>query len=161
MTLHRAFPAVSWALAALAFWLVSIPLDLRRYPFGPISIGQDLARQTLYGIFALFLLLPGVFGPQDRGGIRRLLQSRVVQLTGLVSYGIFLWHPWITAQLFGWVGDARVGTDGWLRTSGGEVVPVLFVLAATVVLVLAVAGLSYVVVERPFLRLKRRSPVDR
>jgi peptidoglycan/LPS O-acetylase OafA/YrhL len=59
------------------------------------------------------------------------------------------------------VGDARVGTDGWLRTSGGEVVPVLFVLAATVVLVLAVAGLSYVVVERPFLRLKRRSPVDR
>ena len=70
-------------------------------------------------------------------------------------------HPWITSQLFGWVGDARVGTDGWLRTSGGHVVPVAFVLVATVLLTLAVAGLSYVVVERPFLRLKRRPLVDR
>jgi peptidoglycan/LPS O-acetylase OafA/YrhL len=161
LTRHRAFPAVSWALAALAFWAVSIPLDLRRYPFGPISIGQDLARQTLYGVLAFFLLLPGVFGPQDRGGIRRFLQSRVVQLTGLVSYGIFLWHPWITSQLFGWLDDARVGTDGWLRTAGGDIVPVPFVLAATVLLVLIVAGLSYVIVERPFLRLKRRPLVDR
>ena len=161
VTLHRAFPAVSWALALFAFWVVSIPLDLRRYPFGPISIGQDLARQTLYGIVAFFLLLPGVFGPQDRGGVRRFLQARPVQLTGLVSYGVFLWHPWITSRLFGWVGDARVGADGWLRTSGGNIVPVPFVLAATVVLVLAVAGLSYVIVERPFLRLKRRPLVDR
>ena len=163
VTRHRAFPAVSWMLAAFAFWVVSIPLDLRRYPFGGISIGQDLARQTLYGIVGFFLLLPGVFGPQDRGGIRRFLQSRVVQVTGLVSYGIFLWHPWITSQLFGWMDHARVGVDGRLRTSGGDgdVVPVLFVLAATVLLTMAVAGLSYVLVERPFLRLKRRPLVDR
>jgi peptidoglycan/LPS O-acetylase OafA/YrhL len=107
--------------------------------------------------------LPGVFGPQDRGGIRRFLQSRVVQVTGLVSYGIFLWHPWITSQLFRWMDHARVGVDGRLRTSGGDgdVVPVLFVLAATVLLTMAVAGLSYVLVERPFLRLKRRPLVDR
>jgi peptidoglycan/LPS O-acetylase OafA/YrhL len=158
---HRVFPAASWALAALAFWAVSIPLDLGRYPFGPISIGQDVARQALYGVVAFFLLLPGVFGPQDRGAVRRFLQSRVVQLTGLVSYGIFLWHPWITSQIFMWMGHARVATDGKLRTSGGEVVPVSIVLIATVLLVMAVAGLSYVLVERPFLRLKRRPLVDR
>jgi peptidoglycan/LPS O-acetylase OafA/YrhL len=161
VTAHRAFPAVSWALAALAFWAVSIPLDLGRYPFGPISIGQDLARQTLYGLVAFFLLLPGVFGPQDRGGVRRFLQSRIVQLTGLVSYGIFLWHPWITAQIFGWFDHARVGADGRLRTSGGDVIPVSLVLALTVLLAMAVAGLSYVLVERPFLRLKRRPLIDR
>jgi peptidoglycan/LPS O-acetylase OafA/YrhL len=160
-TRHRAFPAVSWALAAFAFWVVSIPLDLGRYPFGPISIGQDVARQALYGVVAFFLLLPGVFGPQDRGGVRRLLRNRIVQLVGLVSYGVFLWHPWVTSQLFNWMGHARVGIDGKLRTSGGNVVPVSIVLVATVLLVLVVAGLSYVIVERPFLRLKRRPLVDR
>jgi len=161
VTRQRAFPVVSWALAALAFWAVSIPLDLGRYPFGPISIGQDVARQALYGIVAFFLLLPGVFGPQDRGGVRRFLRTRSVQLAGLVSYGIFLWHPWITSQIFKWMDHARVGTDGKLRTSGGEVIPFSVVLISTVLLVIAVAALSYVLVERPFLRLKRRSLVDR
>jgi peptidoglycan/LPS O-acetylase OafA/YrhL len=59
------------------------------------------------------------------------------------------------------MGHARVGIDGKLRTSGGNVVPVSIVLVATVLLVLVVAGLSYVIVERPFLRLKRRPLVDR
>ena len=120
-----------------------------------------MARQALYGVVAFFLLLPGVFGPQDRGGVRRLLRNRIVQLVGLVSYGVFLWHPWVTSQLFNWMGHARVGIDGKLRTSGGDVVPVSIVLVATVLLVLVVAGLSYVIVERPFLRLKRRPLVDR
>ena len=98
------FPAVSWALAAFAFWVVSIPLDLGRYPFDGISFGQDLARQTLYGLVAFFLLLPGVFGPQDRGGIRRFLQSRVVQLVGPGVVRDLPVAPLDHRQLFEWMG---------------------------------------------------------
>jgi peptidoglycan/LPS O-acetylase OafA/YrhL len=156
---HRALPAVSWALAAFAFWIVAIPLGLGRKAYGT-TFPQELARQSLYGVVALFVLLPGVFGPQNRGGIRRLLQSRVAQSIGLVSYGLFLWHPWLINQLTTML-NAHVGADGWLRTSGGDIVPFPLMLAAIVVVSLTVAALSYIVVERPFLRLKRRRPTRR
>jgi peptidoglycan/LPS O-acetylase OafA/YrhL len=57
------------------------------------------------------------------------------------------------------MGDARVAPDGRLRTSGGEAIAFPVVLVATVLLVLVIATMSYVFVERPFLRLKRRRSV--
>ncbi len=51
---------------------------------------MSLARQTLYGLFAFFVVLPAVFGPQDRGVVRGLLRARPVALLGVVSYGIYL-----------------------------------------------------------------------
>jgi peptidoglycan/LPS O-acetylase OafA/YrhL len=153
---HPALPAVAWALAALAFWTVTIPLDLGRYPFGKISLNQDLVRQTLYGLFAFFLLVPGVFGPQNRSHIRRFLQSRPVQLVGLVSYGIFLWNLFVARRFAVWT-DSRVVPDGTLRTMDGDVIPFALVLSVVVVVTLAFAAFSYIAVERPFLRLKRRT----
>ena len=159
---HSAFPAVSWALAALAFWVVSIPLDLRRHPFDAISFNQDLARQTLYGLVAFFLLLPGVFGPQDRSRIRYFLKSRTVQFLGLVSYGIYLWHIWIIQQIIRWMGLPARGTGEWMRDIGsGKTANFPLVLAAGVLLTIAVAAISYRFVERPFLRLKKRRVADR
>jgi peptidoglycan/LPS O-acetylase OafA/YrhL len=157
-----AFPAVSWMLAGLAFWIVSIPLDLRRHPFDTITFNQDLARQTLYGLVAFFLLLPGVFGPQDRGRIRRFLRSRTVQFVGLVSYGIYLWHIWIIEQIIRWMGLPARGSGAWIRGLGrGETANFPLVLSAGLVLTIAVAAVSYHFVERPFLRLKRRARNDR
>jgi peptidoglycan/LPS O-acetylase OafA/YrhL len=159
---HPAFPAVSWMLAALAFWIVSIPLDLRRHPFDDITFNQDLARQTLYGLVAFFLLLPGVFGPQERGLIRRFLQNRVVQFVGLVSYGIYLWHIWIIEQIIEWMGLPARGTGEWARSlSRGETANFPVVLIGGALLTTAVAAVSYRFVERPFLRLKRRSAGNR
>ena len=55
-----------------------------------------MARQTLYGVFAFFLLLPAVFGPQGKGLIRRFLQCWPMASLGVISYGIYLWHEtWI------------------------------------------------------------------
>jgi peptidoglycan/LPS O-acetylase OafA/YrhL len=60
---------------------------------------------------------------------------------GLISYGIFLWHPAIAQEL---------GAEwGWLPT-----------LFGTLVLSVAVAGASYHLVERPILRLKYHRLVD-
>ena len=53
-------------------------------------------RHFLNGVIVLFLLLPGVFGEQSRGGVRRFLRWRPIAYTGLVSYGVYLWHQGFT-----------------------------------------------------------------
>ena len=45
---------------------------------------------------------PGVFGDQDRGGVRRFLRWRPIAYTGLVSYGVYLWHQGFTDKAMTW-----------------------------------------------------------
>ena len=47
----------------------------------------NLERQALYGLFAFLLLLPAVFGPQDRSLIRRIPRSWPMASLGVISYG--------------------------------------------------------------------------
>lgn len=134
-------PWLWWTLAAVSYWAVCTQVDL------PLGVGADSPaewfwRQVLYGSTALFLLLPAVFGPQDRGAIRRFLTARVVVWLGLVSYGIYLWHEGVLDVI-------RRVFD--LAPFTGDFVPIL---AAVVVLSVTVAAASYVVVERPALRRK-------
>ena len=98
----------------------------------------------LYGLTAFFFLLPGIFGPQDQGTIRRLLRNRVVQALGVVSYGIYLWHENWIEKFLDWRGIAPFSGDFWPM------------LGAVLGLTIASAAVSYVLVERPALRLKRR-----
>lgn len=140
---HPLLPWASWALAGFFFWWVShlhIPLD----PLYRIGPGTNLVRQTLYEAFAFFLLLPAVFGPQDRGVIRALLRNRLVAAAGIVSYGIYLWHQAWIAMFLRWSGDKLFTIPYWE----------LFVTA----LALAVASAtgSYLLFEKPILRLKNR-----
>ena len=138
---HAAAPATCWALAALAFWAVSTRIGIDPSVPG-FTTAQDIGAHELYGLTAFFFLLPGIFGPQDAGLIRRLLRSRVAQSIGLVSYGIYLWHEnWISEYL------------EWrnLRVFSAPFWPMLgAVLGLTVV----AAAVSYLLVERPALRLK-------
>jgi peptidoglycan/LPS O-acetylase OafA/YrhL len=140
-----ATPWLWWALAGLAFWVVStrigLPLDLR--PYGE---GGALERQLLYGIAALFLLMPAVFGDQNRGLIRGLLRNRAVQWLGINSYGLYLWHLMWLHQFLTWTAT---------RDFQGHTIDMLvFVLAMSVV----TASISWVVVERPLLGLKDVPP---
>jgi len=99
-------------------------------------------------VVAFFFLLPGVFGPQDQGLIRRFLRNRAVQFVGLVSYGVYLWHELLIRKLREWAGappDAIGGNFGKLA---------LAVFAGTLVL----ATLSYLLIERPLLRRKNWVP---
>jgi peptidoglycan/LPS O-acetylase OafA/YrhL len=135
----------SWLLAGVAFVTVcNIGLPIT---FATGTSIQEMARQVLYGLTALFLVVPAVFGAQDRGGLRRLLRSRPVVAVGVVSYGVFLWH-------FDWV--KQLVDFGLLRHI--HELRFLVLLVLTAVLTLATATLSWVVVERPALSLKHRPP---
>jgi peptidoglycan/LPS O-acetylase OafA/YrhL len=140
-----AHAVASWVLAALAFVVVcNIGLPIT---FANGTNPEEMARQVLYGATALFLVVPAVFGAQDRGGVRRLLRSRPVVAVGVVSYGVFLWH-------FDWV--KQLVDFGLLRHV--HELRFLTLLALTAVLTLASAALSWFVVERPALALKTRVP---
>lgn len=136
-------PYASWALAAVAFWGVS-HLGIPRDPLYQVSPGTNLAKQTLYGIFAFFILLPAVFGNQQRGLLRWVLRNRVVAAVGVVSYGIYLWHQAWVSMFLEWTGYRDFEFPWWQ------------LLGAVGSLAIASAAVSYFVLERPVLRLKDR-----
>jgi len=138
-------PGVCWALAGLCFWVVSTRLGLPRQTIDYEPLGE-LAQQFLYGVIALLLLVPGVFGPQDRGLVRAFLRHPVVQVLGLISYGLYLWQNVWVEEYVDWA-DARL-----FATPFGEMLVVVLVLS------IAAAAISYVAIERPVLRLKQWGP---
>ena len=141
---HPATPWVSWGLAAFMFYAVS-NIGLSTIPLIKASLGLTLARQTLYGLFAFFLVLPAVFGSQDRGLIRWSLQLRPIALVGVVSYGVYLWHEaWI--NLFQrWTGDRSFS------------IPLPDLIIPVTLLAIGTATISYVLVERPVRLVGRRN----
>ncbi len=87
-------PWISWAGAAAVFvWFSHVVTNHSILFF--VTVRVNLERQDLYGLFAFLLLLPAVFGPQDRFSIRRLLRSWPMASLGVISYGVFL-GTWIS-----------------------------------------------------------------
>jgi peptidoglycan/LPS O-acetylase OafA/YrhL len=138
-------PALSWTTAAAVYWVVATRLNL---PPGlePISPKRELARHVGYGLIALFLLLPAVFGEEHRGRIRGLLSSRLAVELGLVSYGVYVWHQAWLEQARRWTGapSNNLGGNFWAVGAIG--------LTGT----LLVAAASWHLVEQPILRAAHR-----
>ncbi len=144
----RLLPYLSWG-AALATYVVVVHLPITRAPLYITTPGTNLLRQALYGVFAFCLLVPAVVGQGGRSAVRSFLSSRVMVGLGLVSYGIYIWHVNLADALVRWLGYQPQAAP-------------LPLLAVTVIgLTVAVAAASYVVVERPFLRLKPRPAAGR
>jgi peptidoglycan/LPS O-acetylase OafA/YrhL len=142
----RAVPFLSWGLAA-ATYVVVAHLPISRSPLYLVSPPLNLLRQALYGVFAFCLLLPAVFGRGQPSPVRRFLSSRVMTGVGVVSYGIYLWHLNLADALVRWLGYKP------------QAAPFPILAVTVIALSTAVAAASYLVVERPLLRLGRgRAP---
>jgi len=140
---HRLMPWISWAGAAVAFVVVShVVADHSILYF--VTPRSNLERQALYGLFAFLLLLPAVFGPQDRTLVRRLLRSWPMVSLGVISYGIYLWHLDLIDQVVNWI--------GWEKGA----IPYWSLAAAVFGVSVAFASASYFGLERPILRMKTR-----
>ena len=107
-----------------------------------------MVRHLLNSLIAVAFLIPAVFGDAREGVVRRLLGNRVLVYLGMISYGFYLFHWAVLEQLLRWRLNGKVGflTSYWAWFAAG--------LAGAVVL----GSLSYYVVERPALSLKRVVP---
>jgi peptidoglycan/LPS O-acetylase OafA/YrhL len=139
---HPVVPWLSWAVALGALWATA-HVGISRDPLEHNTPGRGVELQVLYGLFAFFVLLPAVFGPQHKGTIRWALRFKPVAALGLISYGIYLWHQ-------AWV-------DMYIRWTGELFrIPLPKLFGVVMGLSVVTATVSYVVVERPILGLKDR-----
>jgi peptidoglycan/LPS O-acetylase OafA/YrhL len=142
----RRMPAIAWGTAWMLFVVLSalsfLPPNRLDYT------GKEWMFVQYFDItFAVLLMLPAVFGPQDQGAIRTFLRWRPVAFVGVVSYGIYLWHLAWTAKFFSWTHSTH---------------PNYFVvLAWTMVLSTASGAVSFFFVERPLQRLGGSRAVNR
>jgi peptidoglycan/LPS O-acetylase OafA/YrhL len=143
-------PWLPWLAALVAFWVVSTQIGFTGLLTQKFSVRMFLGRHELYTLVALGLLLPAVFSEPGRGLAGRVLANRALSFVGVVSYALYLYHVAVLNQLDDWLGDALTdvlpGGVGWrfgaylvLGTIGG----------------VAVATLSWYLIERPALSLKR------
>ncbi|HMG25321.1 MAG TPA: acyltransferase [Acidimicrobiia bacterium] len=146
----RVFPAASWSIAVALFVVLS--LWIGRPPSGSphYTFWEDLGIHYFYLAIGFFFLLPGIFGPQRSGRVRRLLQYPAVQWLGLISYGLYLWNETWLEKYVEWSGRA----NGVFP----EPSPFWTMFLAVFALSVAAATVSYYVVERPALRLKSLVP---
>jgi peptidoglycan/LPS O-acetylase OafA/YrhL len=129
------FPGIAWAVALLAFWIVSTKIGIDGSNGERQSTAQWVGRSALYALIGFAVVIPAVFGDQTRGLVRKLLANPVLLWIGLISYSFFLYHLAVVNQV-----------DEWDLPLNG-----LIALGLSI----AVAALSYYLVERPFLKLKR------
>ena len=116
---------------------------------------KELFRQAGYDVVALALIVPAVFGPLDRGMLRRFLQWRPIAALGAISYSFYLWHLIVIEKWIEWRGLATsLGFLDWATTRLLSLTMLEITLGSFVVTtVLSVA--TYLVVERPVQRWSR------
>jgi peptidoglycan/LPS O-acetylase OafA/YrhL len=137
-------PGLCWLAALAFFWTVSTQI----VPDGGFQRPDDagyVPEHLFYLLVAVSLFLPAVFGDPARGLLRRrVLANPVLLYLGLISYGIFLWHLPVIEQLKRW----DLGSVDVLH-------PYVVWPAVTLAITAAIATVSWYVLERPALSLKR------
>lgn len=137
----RKHPLVCWGIALVGLWAVSTQLGLG-VQVGASESGQAMAKELLYGLVGFALLLPVALAGATLPRSLRWLGTRLMVLLGVLSYGIYLWHEGVI-DLYRDVRNEPT-LHGWF--AGITVVTLLVSVAA--------AGASYLLVERPALSLK-------
>ncbi len=142
-SLVAASPGRVWLAAVLAYLVLAnagLPAGLD----DPVSTLDYVGRQCTLGVVAILLVAPAVLAPNGGGWFGALLRSNPARWLGRISYGIFLWQLPIIGRL-----------EADLRPAGGTSVPFWLLLPLVLICTLAAAQLSWSLVERPALRLRR------
>lgn len=132
---------VAAALYASLFFAPGIPRAMSGEAY---TAEAKLFEHVVYAAVAAFVMLPAVLGDGTAGLPGRVLGSRWLAQVGLVSYGVFLWHHPLLAEL------RTRGLHEWIPGW-----PFLSLALLIVPIALALGALSWVLVERPALRFAR------
>ncbi|WP_153302811.1 acyltransferase family protein [Aeromicrobium choanae] len=130
-------------LAVVVFVVASSPLAGPRDLTLPTA-GQAVAKEALYALFALLLLAACVQEPEPGTPADAVARWGVTRWLGDISYGVFLWHVVVLQVLFEVTGATLFATGFW------------WTLYAVAGFSVALASLSWWLVERPILAAVRR-----
>ncbi|MFM7598712.1 MAG: acyltransferase family protein, partial [Actinomycetota bacterium] len=115
--------------------------------FDPAQPNSLVIKHVLYGLIALFLLLPGFLGRWgDDSTWARILRSPVVVYLGTISYGVFLWHLVLLRFVQNALGLEIFGGGFWI------------VWTLVVIVTIAFASVSWFAIERPLQLWTHRRP---
>jgi peptidoglycan/LPS O-acetylase OafA/YrhL len=149
-----------WAAAFGTFLVITYVLGAAPVAVGNVGAHWQ-ARQSLYGLFGLLLLVPLVYGDQSVGGVRRTLRLRPIVWVGVVSYGFYLYHLDFMVRFSQHVPRAqriasRLGLpDDWAGTGRGNLNLLLIILVGFVC-GLSAAAVSWYALEKPLSHFKGR-----
>ena len=138
--------AVAWGAAVALYCLLSLRLLPPTAASTGLNRSQHVVEHLGMGAVALLVLLPAVFGARTPGLLSRFLGNRVFAWLGRISYGIFLWH----FPIMFYVADA--GGADWLPGN-----PFISLSAATLLVTVPLAAMSFYLVEKPLIRWSRRA----
>lgn len=127
------------ALLSLMLVLVTVPGINRHFSGDPLPNGsfRPLMYAVLWSLFLLSIL-------HGAGIFRSVLCWRPLRIVGIVSFSMYLWHPCVI-RLVERFSALPPGLNAWIA------------LFATV----AIASLTYVLLEKPCMKVVIRRPADR
>ncbi|MFJ6199844.1 acyltransferase family protein [Micromonospora sp. NPDC092111] len=127
-------PLACWTIALGALAVATTPVTGPRDLAEPTA-GQFATKLVLYLVVAVLLIVPVAFGPQTR--TKGVFDSVIGRWLGRVSYGLFLWHPFVLEGIY--------LVDGRPEFTGDPLGTFLLTVAGGLVL----ATVSYYAIERP------------
>ena len=139
---HQLWPVASWTAA---IGLLVLNHQVQTGFLGLDARGAVVLTHVLYGLSALFVLLPAVFAERRAGPVQSVLRLRLLAWIGLVSYAFYLYHTIVIDQLNKLAKDAGISAR------------YAFVAVTSLVLTLVCASASYYLLERPVMRWGRAS----
>jgi peptidoglycan/LPS O-acetylase OafA/YrhL len=138
-------PTLCWGLAVATYAAVCLSGLPRALGSEPYTASQKLAEHVAYAVVSLLVMLPAIY-PDPRASLAgRVLDSRALGALGLASYGVFLWHQPLLFEM------QRRGLDRLVPDW-----PFLSLALAIVPVAIACGAVSWLLVERPALRLAPR-----
>lgn len=134
-------PLTCWSVTAATVLLTLTPLAGPR-AIGAGTVGQQVTKTVLYAVLAASIAWPAVFGRSPV--TTAVLANRVSAYLGTISYGVFLYHLLVLDTVMRVLGNA---------VFNGQVIQVFPLTALGSV---ALAAVSFRVLERPMIRLGHR-----
>jgi peptidoglycan/LPS O-acetylase OafA/YrhL len=121
-------------LASVAVYVLLIPDVASRLRGAPVDAEAIQTQYLLFGVLWLCFFAGLMFGAPV---FRRVFETRALRYVGLLSFSVYLWHEGVI-RMFHWLDLGLSPTYAWV---------ILFAVT------LAISHLSFVLVERPCLKI--------
>lgn len=133
----------AFVLCSICVWLISANINMTIGLVVP-DFKTDLLCHFLYGIASVLLVAPFCVESQSR--LVKFMSFRILTWLGTISYGIYLWHMALLD------GNFAIRYLPYQENDGQNLVRFIVIFPASI----AIASLSYYVLERPIMRTVNR-----